>query len=676
MDDKYSSYFKKIGKKNFLFIYHCFIVLLSYSNSLPHFIYDGIESFHNCSGGKEEISFSIYGTLTDNKIDLKKMKIDDYFLEDIGIFKCSLQENELPTNEKRKHKIFCNYQGSFERKGYILDEPKVFGFDFNSEDGESSWPKNEERKSFLIGECGTKIELDDEPILLSSENNYKNPLDTIRKDIVDRALFSLPDRTSVDERSMCTAMNNVKNEYDLSEAESAYLVYRWLAENIVYDCYGLNHGNIDYTEEGTYNKGKGVCAGYSSIFETMCKSLGLESEYIIGYSKNSRFIPGVIPKQTDHAWNSVKIDSSYYLVDVTYGSGGCDGDNYNKKYSDFYFCTNPEFFIRSHLPKKKKWQLINPTISLQTFASMLLLDNDFYENGFKIVFPDIYSFISTNSFNVIFTFENNLYMSYIYKLYLLQEDTYIRQNNACFDKKGIGNIEATCFTNEKGKYKLKIFGGPTGHQSYPQIVEYNIESTTTTDTPLFFPTIYGLYYKSDIQLIEPLYSPLKKGNFYSFKITSTTYNNIYISMEKNHIQELDNNGNGEFTGENVYIHGENVAITILKDGYYQYILQYNTVYDPEIKEEPTFPQSYSAPKNVLFSPLKDILQRGKTYEFKIKCESVDDMIVIDGGNFIHLEKDGVIFSKTITIYGKIGIVQIASYTPEQYKVFYSYEISS
>jgi hypothetical protein len=258
----------------------------------------------------------------------------------------------------------------------------------------------------------------------------------------------------------------------------------------------------------------------------------------------------------------------------------------------------------------------------------------------------------------------------------LQGDTYIRQNNSCFDKKGIGNSVATCLTNNEGKYILKIYGGPAGNESYPQIVEYRIESTSKAVTPLFFPTVYGLYYKLNVQLIEPLYSPLKIGNVYNFKIISTTCNNLHLIIGNNNFQELDNIGNGEFFGESVYINGDKVAIATLNNGYYEYILQYSTVKDPTIKEEHTFPQSYSASKNVLYSPLTDTLKRGKVYNFKIKCESVNDMVIIDGENFIHFEKDGEIFFKTISIKGNSEIIEIASYTPEQYSTFYSYKISS
>ena len=68
------------------------------------------------------------------------MYIKDYLVEDIGEFQCSLLNNEETENEKRSHKIVCSIIGSFEKSGYILEEPEVYGFDFNNEKGETTWP--------------------------------------------------------------------------------------------------------------------------------------------------------------------------------------------------------------------------------------------------------------------------------------------------------------------------------------------------------------------------------------------------------------------------------------------------------------------------------------------------------------------------------------------------------
>ena len=548
------------------------LISLSLAKSVPHFIYDGIESFHDCSEDPEKFSFSIYGTLTE-ELDLQTMKVDDYLIDDIGSFKCSLKENENSKNKNRKHKIYCEISGLFERKGYILEEPKVSGFDFKNEDKETTWPTQAERKTFLMGKCGARIELDDEPLLLLNSEVYSNPLDTVRKGIVDQALKSLPARQSGNYATMISSMNSAKTTFSLSEAECAYLVYKWLSQNVVYDCYGLNHGGIDFTEVGTYNKGKGVCAGYSLIFEKMCDSLGLESNYVIGYSKGAGFTPGVIPRQSDHAWNSVKIGSSYYLVDSTWGSGSCEGDTYTASFNEFYFCTNPEAFIRTHLPEEKQWQLVSPTITLETFVNTLGLSGTFYSNGFTDISPDLAKFSSTNAFKVTLSYDESNNIALINNLYLLQGNTYMGQNNACMYSKGSGTAEITCITNYKGEYMLRIFGGPAGSESYPQIVEYIIQSTTTATNPLGFPTVYGLYSNSDMNIVEPLYSPLSRGKAYSFKFTTTTYDNLYLYVENGNPIKLDKSGN--VFSKTATVQGSSVAIVTLSGNYYQYILVYD-----------------------------------------------------------------------------------------------------
>lgn len=298
--------------------------------------------------------------------------------------------------------------------------------------------------------------------------------------------------------------------------------------------------------------------------------------------------------------------------------------------------------------------------------------------GFKTVSPDTASFAAEGGFKVSFTYDESITnMALLSNIYLLQGNTYMGQNNACFYTRGKGTAEVTCVTNYEGEYLLKIFGGPGDSQSYPELLEYNIESTKTAETPLGFPTVYGLYSNSDTQLIEPLYNPLTKGHLYNFKLTSTTYDNLHLIIGNNHYLELDKGPNGEFTGEDVYIHGGGVALVTLIGNQYNYILQYTTVNDPNSTEEPSFPQGYSnTPKNVLYSPLTDTLKRGQTYTFKIKCDSVDDMVVVDGNNLTHLEKNGSMFTGEITIKGNSGQVKFASYTSRSYLTFYLYSVSS
>lgn len=51
------------------------------------------------------------------------------------------------------------------------------------------------------------------------------------------------------------------------------------------------------------------------------------------------------------------------------------------------------------------------------------------------------------------------------------------------------------------------------------------------------------------------------------------------------------------------------------------------------------------------------------------------MVVVDGNDFTHLQKDGSMFTGTVTIKGNSGQVNLASYTSRSYTTFYLYRVS-
>ena len=102
-----------------------------------------------------------------------------------------------------------NWRFLSKKRLYILDEPMVSGFDFNKKNGESSRTQKAQTKKFLIGKWREKKEINDDPIILGLTYNYSNPLETIRKGIVDDTLEKLPKRESVDLSSMCFDWNQL-----------------------------------------------------------------------------------------------------------------------------------------------------------------------------------------------------------------------------------------------------------------------------------------------------------------------------------------------------------------------------------------------------------------------------------------------------------------------------------
>ena len=69
---------------------------------------------------------------------------------------------------------------------------------------------------------------------------------------------------------------------------------------------------------------------------------------------------------------------------------------------------------------------------------------------------------------------------------------------------------------------LRPFNGPAESSIYPQMIEYNKQSTKIIDVSLEFPTTYEINSNWDVLLFKFLYIPLIKVFLYEFKITTTT----------------------------------------------------------------------------------------------------------------------------------------------------------
>lgn len=106
---------------------------------------------------------------------------------------------------------------------------------------------------------------------------------------------------------------------DMSDAEKGLAINTYLCENAYYDDAALENAEkysftqVDedfydsFTAYGILVDGVGVCASYSASFKLLADAAGLESIVVTGY------LDGSVP----HAWNKVKLDGDWYIVDTT-----------------------------------------------------------------------------------------------------------------------------------------------------------------------------------------------------------------------------------------------------------------------------------------------------------------------------------------------------------------------
>lgn len=174
-----------------------------------------------------------------------------------------------------------------------------------------------------------------------------------------------------------------------NDEERARAIYRWIAANIDYDVAGMMAARIERTPEKVLAERKGVCSEYSTLFSRLCELSGLEAVVIEGYGKGYGYTVGSkVQDQSNHAWNGVKIDGVWRLVDPTWGAGYLDPeDGFVRGFEEFYFLTPPEELVWTHLPEDSDWQLLDDPISRDEFEGLVYAKPAFFDNGMKIVSP-------------------------------------------------------------------------------------------------------------------------------------------------------------------------------------------------------------------------------------------------------------------------------------------------
>ncbi|CAJ0626428.1 16474_t:CDS:2 [Entrophospora sp. SA101] len=163
-------------------------------------------------------------------------------------------------------------------------------------------------------------------------------------------------------------------------------IFVWVADNITYDTESLKSQN----GKDILKSRKAVCAGYSELFNDLAVDSGLDTFRISGAAKGAGYTVGspIVSAEYAHAWNCVKYNGEYLLIDCTWGAGVVEERKFKKNFNDFYFLASPNQFIYSHLPEQPKHQYIGPTITKPEFINLPYVKPSFFKYG--LIFKHFY----------------------------------------------------------------------------------------------------------------------------------------------------------------------------------------------------------------------------------------------------------------------------------------------
>lgn len=188
-----------------------------------------------------------------------------------------------------------------------------------------------------------------------------------------------------------------------SEEEKARAFFMWISNNIRYDCKKFHKGTYQSVKarseaeflklkakmqneelQKAFKNRKGICSDYCRIFKTMCDEVGIESVIISGTARDYH-TPYRNSQNNGHAWNAIKIDNEWKLVDPTWGAGYTDArvKKFTKLIKPGYFFTPPEWFIQNHFPNDEKWQLLDPVLSIEEFVKLPMVN--FSQSSYNIL---------------------------------------------------------------------------------------------------------------------------------------------------------------------------------------------------------------------------------------------------------------------------------------------------
>ncbi|MFW0859430.1 MAG: transglutaminase domain-containing protein, partial [Dehalococcoidia bacterium] len=217
------------------------------------------------------------------------------------------------------------------------------------------------------------------------------------RDILERVNFELIDQHALDAPEW--AEESVESlaawlvEPARNDLEKVRAIFRWITHNVYYDVvtfFNIIEGTgpvADQSPEGVLASREAVCEGYSRLFKALAHLGGLEVVQVSGWAKGFGYTVGdPIEGPADHAWNAVKIDDGWYLLDSTWGAGSLDEERqFVRKFKEFFFLTPPEQLIYTHFPVNPHWQLLEVPITRDEFAEPPLVGPAFFENSLEFV---------------------------------------------------------------------------------------------------------------------------------------------------------------------------------------------------------------------------------------------------------------------------------------------------
>jgi transglutaminase/protease-like cytokinesis protein 3 len=351
-----------------------------------------------------------------------------------------------------------------------------------------------------------------------------------------------------------------------TEAAKARIIYAWITQHISYDLVAfhdaLNNNNYpDVNPTKVLSDRTTICSGYSNLYQALAEAMNLEVVTVIGYAKGATPVNDLRFQKTNHAWNSIKIDGAWYLLDATFGAGSVQNDKFAFEYNPDYFATSPLQFLNNHYPEDRGWQLLNQTYTRAEFDNLAQISSRFYNLGLATISHNNYQITTANRIDLQLKAPQDV----VAIAELKQNDLEVT-NTILVNRQG-DNIIVSVAPPSAGTYDLTIYAKQKDDvEQYGEAIKYQIQATNSTPQ---LPKVFNHFYQYQASLIEPLSVDLKPNwSTYFNLVVPEALDVQVIDLETKQWTPLNKYGNN-FSG-NVVIQSGKTAVIAQFPGDEQY----------------------------------------------------------------------------------------------------------
>ena len=266
-------------------------------------------------------------------------------------------------------------------------------------------------------------------------------------------------------------VTKIKKDF-FSDEDKVRAAFFWLANNIRYNLEEYYNPkqrsyNFIYTTESekkqklqaikdkivadTFRTKSGVCEEYAQSFKKICDLLNIEAVVIKGNVRNTPQEIGKLENSTNHAWNGVKINGKWLILDATWAAGFEQNGRWVKQFDNYFYNLPKDKIFKTHYPANTLWVLRFGRMSLEEFYNQPIYGKAFLNSKVELVSPKT-GVLSVNSVRQIkLKFKNLDAKSLIF--YTFQGQRYAQKPSILIE----GNIATLIFKNAPKNSYLNLF---------------------------------------------------------------------------------------------------------------------------------------------------------------------------------------------------------------------------